>query len=416
MRMTINEAKAQDWMSIRSSQISIKLLSKALASQMLQGNFATEKVTSLKHETKKVEPSAFLSQRNKCLINRESTTKNRATNENVMDIIDSQKSTRKTAIARIGTMANITNFSSLCINMDTVISAICMSDEPQPIFRQILMNFVSLVNNPDWAQWSESIGSMPLNHWYCYSFLERIFNCFADFATNFGNGNILSEACPITELNTKGLVNAITAFKAFCTQIQLNQAQMIPIIIMPSSVSAYTLSAWNNTQSCPPKDGVPATMTEKAKATTPPPAQRRGNKRVPTTPESLDDNSPPRRQTAKRAKKGSKVDGPAKDRKEMGMFFLKNPNINASDVFPKDLSIKLCANFTCRGKECANANCEFKHLIKAGEIPRESVLAIAAHFVAKDIGWFNEYHFMKVPDEEVKKLLGNVKGISSKTA
>jgi hypothetical protein len=76
----------------------------------------------------------------------------------------------------------------------------------------------------------------------------------------------------------------------------------------------------------------------------------------------------------------------------------------------------LCANFTCRGKECANANCGFKHPTKAGEIPREAVLAIAAHFVAKDIGWFNEYHFMKVPDEEVKKLLGNGKGISSKTA
>jgi hypothetical protein len=94
MRMTINKAKAQDWMSIQSSQISIRLFSKALASHMLQGNFATEKVTSLEHETKKVEPSAFLPQRNKCLIDCESTTENRATNKNVMDIIDSQKSTR----------------------------------------------------------------------------------------------------------------------------------------------------------------------------------------------------------------------------------------------------------------------------------------------------------------------------------
>ena len=52
MRMTIN--KAQDWTNIRSSQISIKLISKALASHMLQGNFATEKVTSLEHETETV--------------------------------------------------------------------------------------------------------------------------------------------------------------------------------------------------------------------------------------------------------------------------------------------------------------------------------------------------------------------------
>ncbi len=151
MQMTINEAKAQDWTNIHSSQILIKLISKALASHMLQGNFATVKVTSLEHETEKVEPSAFLPQKNKCLIDHEASTENQATNKNIMDIIDSQKSTRKTAIARIGTMTDITDFSSLCINMDTVISAICASNEPQPIFRQILMNFVSLINNPDWA-------------------------------------------------------------------------------------------------------------------------------------------------------------------------------------------------------------------------------------------------------------------------
>jgi hypothetical protein len=160
----------------------------------------------------------------------------------------------------------------------------------------------------------------------------------------------MSEARLITELNTKGLVNAITAFKAFRTQIQLNQAQMTPIIIMPSSVSAYTLSAWNNTQSCPSKDSVPVTMTEKAIATTPPPAQRRGNKRDPPTPNSSDDNKPSRCQRAKRAKKGSKVDGPAKDRKEMGMFFLKNPNINASNVFPRDYPLSCEPILPAEGK------------------------------------------------------------------
>ncbi len=154
---------------------------------MLQGNFATEKVTSLEHETEKVEPSAFLPQKNKSFVNRESTTEDRAPNKNIMDIIDSQKSTCKTAIARIGTMTDTTDFSSLCINMDTVISAICTSNEPQPIFLQILMNFVGLINNPDWAKWTESVSLMPLIHLYCYSFLECIFNCFVDFATNFGN-------------------------------------------------------------------------------------------------------------------------------------------------------------------------------------------------------------------------------------
>jgi hypothetical protein len=138
---------------------------------------------------------------------------------------------------------------------------------------------------------------MPLIHWYCYSFLERIFNCFADFATDFGNGNIISESRPINELNTKGLVNAIMAFRAFCTHVQLNQAQMTPIVIMPSSVAAYTISAWNNTQSCPPTGRTPAP------ATTPPYAHCSEDKRDPSTPDTSDDNKPSVRQQAKKQRR-----------------------------------------------------------------------------------------------------------------
>jgi hypothetical protein len=57
---------------------------------------------------------------------------------------------------------------------------------------------------------------MPLLHWYSYSFLEQIFDCFADFMTEFGNGNIMSESHPIAELNTKALVRALRVMKTFC--------------------------------------------------------------------------------------------------------------------------------------------------------------------------------------------------------
>jgi hypothetical protein len=38
---------------------------------------------------------------------------------------------------------------------------------------------------------------------YVYSFLERIFNLFAKFATDFGNVNIMTGLHPLVELNTK---------------------------------------------------------------------------------------------------------------------------------------------------------------------------------------------------------------------
>jgi hypothetical protein len=66
-----------------------------------------------------------------------------------MNFANPHKTKGKTAIACIGTMQSMVDFSSFCINMDTIITAICSNDGPQPIFCHILLNFVAIVNNPD---------------------------------------------------------------------------------------------------------------------------------------------------------------------------------------------------------------------------------------------------------------------------
>jgi hypothetical protein len=50
-------------------------MSKVLASHMLQGNFAAEKVTSLELKANLIEPSPFLFQKNACLVEREKNNK-----------------------------------------------------------------------------------------------------------------------------------------------------------------------------------------------------------------------------------------------------------------------------------------------------------------------------------------------------
>jgi hypothetical protein len=388
---------------------------------MLQGNFATEKVTGLEIKANSVEPSAFLPQRNKVLVKQELLSEVNAPSENVMDFANSHKTKGKTAIARIGTMHSMVYFSSLCINMDTIITAICSNDEPQPILRQILLNFVTIVNNPDWVRWSDNAGAMPLLHWYCYSFLEQIFNCFANFATDFGNGNIMSEACPITELNTSALKIALTFFKPFCSQINLHQATVTTITVMPGSITAYTVNPWNNTQASIARKDEKNSLMDGASYptsnTTSTPEQSKEGKRDPTTPDTNDDN-PSGHQRQKKPHFRVKADTATKGEKGFGYVYLHNLSINPVDIFPKDMPKKLCANFTCKGKECHNTNCDFAHPRKALELKRETIIAIANHFIKKDMGWFNEYHFMRIPNitDGVKKLLGNTKGSTSKTA
>ncbi len=366
-----------------------------------------------------MEPSAFFPQRNIVLVKQKLLSKVKATSENVMDFPESHKTKGKAAIDCIGTMHSIVDFSSLCINMDTIITAICSNDEPQLILCQILLNFVDTVNNPDWVRWSENVGSMSLLHWYHYSFFKQILNCFANFATDFGNGNIMSEACPITKLNASAMKSALTVLKTFCYQINLHQATMTTITVMPSSVTAYTTNPWNNTQaSRPRKDKRNSPMDGASRPisnTTSMPEQRNGGKH---NPPYTNENNPSGRQRQKKPCHGVKVDTAAKEKKDLGMFYLCNASINPADISPRDVLEKLCMNFTCKGKECNNTNCDFACPRKASELKRKTITATANHFIKKHMGWLKEYYFMRMPNitDGVKKLLGNTKGPTSKTA
>ncbi len=95
------------------------------------------------------------------------------------------------------------------------------------------------------------------------------------------------------------------------------------------------------------------------------------------------------------------------------MFYLRNPSMNPADIFPMDIPEKLCANFTCKGKACNNTNCNFAHPRKALELKRETIIVIVNHFIKNDVGWFNKYHFMRMPNitDGVKNLFGNTKGL-----
>jgi hypothetical protein len=156
------------------------------------------------------------------MIDRERSNNLTACSENNMDIANTHKSKTNVAITRIGTMVDMTNFSSLHINCDTIISAIVDSTGPQP-------KFVNLLNNPDFDAWyAATKGSMPSLHWHVYSFLECIFNLFAKFTMDFGNVNIMTGLRPLAELNTKPLVKALTVLKAFEDQLTLAQSTNSP--------------------------------------------------------------------------------------------------------------------------------------------------------------------------------------------
>jgi hypothetical protein len=163
----------------------------------------------------------------------------------------------------------------------------------------------------------------------------------------------MSEACPITKFNMSTLKSALTILKMFCYQINLHQATMTTFMVMPGSVTAYTISPWKNTQACGPRkdernslaDGVSCPISN----TTSTPDQRNGGKCDTTTPDT-NENNPSCRQRQKKPHRRVKVNTTAKETKDLGIFYRRNASINPMDIFPKDMPEKLCVNFTCKGK------------------------------------------------------------------
>ncbi len=251
IHQTLLMTKEQDHLSIRLKYLSIQMFGKTLAAHMLSGNFATDRVTTLNNKANPINPLAFLPQRNVCMVKQMHMRDMIANREKSMDVLDVHKSKAKTSIAQIGAMVSVVNFSNLCINMDLIITAITTADSPPPILHQFLMKFIRIINSTEWARWYNATHvHMPLLHWPCYSFLERVFNHIADFATNFGNVNVASENQPLSELNIQPLIHAVTTMRAFKDNIILHHSLGRLIVTMASSIEAYTLNSLNKMNSC----------------------------------------------------------------------------------------------------------------------------------------------------------------------
>ncbi len=145
-------------------------------------------------------------------------------------------------------------------------------------------------------------------------------------------------------------------------------------------VATYTVNPWNNTQASGPRKDEKNSLADGTSCptsnTTFTTKQHNRGKRNPTT---LDTNKdiPSGHQRQKKPLCGVKVDTAAKEKKYLGMFYLRNLSINPADIFPKNMPKKLYANFTCMGKECNNTNCDFAHPRKALELKRKTIILIA---------------------------------------
>jgi hypothetical protein len=393
-----------------------------MTAYMLSANFATNEAASLDNEAHTIIPSDCLPQKNTTLVNREINRDLHTRSESAMDVFDSHKTKTVTSIARNCTMQDMGDFTSLCVNSNTVVMGVFSCEGPQPLYRQFLLMFIKIVNSRNWVDWfTKNDGDMPGIHWHLYVNVERIFNLLADFSKNFGNVNIVTGERPISELDARSLTKVLKVMKAFITQVDLTQSMNSPIIVCRSNIYKYEVNPVNNTK-CSLSGYSSRAVNTKADCASPTTETQNSRRNEAAKRDSAvtpDDNTKtPANQRLKKPCRSVAADSTKRNIMEMGMFFLSKPDIKASDVFPKGMAESVCVDFTCKGRECTRENCTFVQTRKVGDLKKETINAIGEHFLEKRVSWFNEWHFLKVTSElpeKFKQLMGGKDGRSSKT-
>ena len=263
-----------------------------------------------------------------------------------MDVLDSHKSKTATSIARIGTMQDGDDFTSLCVNSDTVMMSMFSTEGPQPLYRQFLLIFVKMVNSHNWTGWfAKNSGNMPGLHWHLYIYLERIFNLLADFLKNFTNINVVTMGRPISELDTSSLTKALRVMKAFLTQVDLVQSTNTPVVFGRGSIYKYEVNPVNNMKVCPPcfdYEGASHANTQNSRRAEAP----KRDSAVPPT-DAGNERAPADQRMKKPRRSSAAADSSNRNVRDMGMFFLNKPNMKASDICPNGLIQLVCADFAC---------------------------------------------------------------------
>ena len=124
------------------------------------------------------------------------------------------------------------------INVCTVMMDVSSSDSPKPLLAQVFTRIMTMTINNNWDEWMVQCGgSVPNIHLLFLSYIDRIFVCFAKFATDINNTNVVAENQPLAKLNLSKIEKAMGVLSALEEEVKRAQAQGVPTVT--SQISLY---------------------------------------------------------------------------------------------------------------------------------------------------------------------------------
>jgi hypothetical protein len=234
VRKGLGVIKQNDFTDIRCREMSLKNISKAVAGHFILGNLSTVSITGTQAEPHSIDVTAFYPQRNQTMIDADLRQDLASRMEEGLDVAEAQRSKAGTSMNVIGRVTDVKDLTSLLINICTVMMVVTSSDSPKPLLHQILSKIMTLTINSEWEEHMTTCGGSIANvHLLLLSYVDRIWVCFAKFALDFNNINVVTENCPLADHDLSEINKAVAVFLALVEELKRAQAQGVPRLFHP---------------------------------------------------------------------------------------------------------------------------------------------------------------------------------------
>lgn len=383
MKEVILKTKNNDQMNLKTRDMTLVTISRAAAANLIAGNFAVDYAGSQSNESTSVNLSLFLPQTDRTLASHIDALDLKARTENNMDMAESHKLKLSTDIKRIGTLKTQADFRSVLVNMLTLFTAVADGSSPLPILQQVILDLLDFITTSEWEEWVLRCGpQMPNLHLDLYASVEKILIYHFNAATLFTNVNIVMGGRPLIDLDITPITKALVLLKTIKEQYTRHIISGTPLPVCSSIAARYGILTTAPQVGSPTIQ--PAAAEHKQQSDTALPSRAADG----ATDGGGDDTS--NRRSPSPTKKGRGKADAVKDRTKFGIFYLTNPDAKGP-VFPPNMDQKLCAYFTCKGRQCNTDNCSFVHPKKNEDITTNTLEQVCEHFEKTKIGWVNEW-------------------------
>ena len=371
--------KPEDRRDPMFKSMSMTVFTSAFISNLLDGNFTTEELTSLYAESNAINILSFLAQsRSDERVSRALRMEEKLKNEIRNQIDPINRSDMKLTMQILGGVESIDDITPIAANVNGICRALFKQTNRQSILYQVMDKFVDTIESREFIQYFEKTKhDTPYLHLVFLQALSHVQNKLAKFSKNIVNITLAktsedSKSIDLPGVKAEHVKDLVRYVARFVDKQNNHRADLTFDKTTPSFAFTKQMilvepefSARESNKSAKKKSEQPPASTNEAKK---PRIDRNGSVR-PTA-------------------------GAGKAKESMGIFHFKKIDTATTACFPGDLEVPgLCGRFCVQGRKCKHDDakaCAFRHVARVKQLSSSDMTKLCKAMDSTKLFWFDK--------------------------